>query len=280
MDFSFVSNPARKVLQLVSHNSPTILTGFGVAGVITTTILAVKATPKALLMLQEKSYSHYEEDRDNRNGGTYDQYMAEHGATDSFICMPVLTIQEIIETSWKEYIPAVIMGGVSIACIIGANSINLRRNAALASLYSIADTTLKEYQSQVVKQIGAKKEEKVREELAQRKLDNDPIDGKTVIVTGKGEMLCYEALSGRYFNSDIETIRRIQNDFNKRLLSENELRLNDLYCDLGLESVDIGNDVGWSTSHYMLDIVFSAKIAKDGRPCIVVGYKDLPTKLW
>lgn len=278
MNTGILTNAARNIMRTMNKNSPTILTGLSVAGVITTAVLAVRATPKAMQLLDDLAYAHYMSDRADRNGGTVEQYLEEHQAQGT-LHMPVLSLKEIVLETYKEYIPAMVMGSVTVACMIGANSINLRRNAVLASLYSIADTSLKEYQSKVVEQIGAKKEEKIRENLAQEKLNKNPMRKGDVIITGKGDMLCYEEFSGRYFKSDIETIRRVQNDFNAKLLIDNELQLNELYFEMGLAPNKFGDSIGWKSNKHPLEFIFSSNISNDGQPCIVVGYRYLPEAL-
>lgn len=252
MNLNIITKTARRIARTLNRNSPTILTGLSAAGFITTVILAVKATPKALELIEKEKELE-----------------------------PIvpLTAWETIELTWKCYIPTIAMGSVSLACLIGANSINLRRNAALASLYSITDTALKEYQAKVVERIGKTKEENIRDEISQDRLNKNPVDKATVIITGKGEMLCFESLSGRYFKSDIETLRRIQNDFNKRLLNEIDLPLNELYYEMGLAPIDLGESNGWTSLNRMLEMKFGAKIATDGQPCIVVEYEQLPTRI-
>ena len=98
---------------LIKH-SPEILTGIGIAGMFTTVVLAVRATPKALDLI---SREEYEQKRD-------------------------LTPMETVKVAWKPYIPAAITGTLSTACLIGANSVNLKRNAALAAAYALSDTAL------------------------------------------------------------------------------------------------------------------------------------------
>lgn len=279
MNVNILTRSTRRFLKVLNQNSPTILTGLSVAGVITTVVLAVKATPKAMQLLDDLAYAHYLSAGGDKSGRTFSQYLEDNHADTNAIHIPVLSAKEIAVETWKEYIPAVVMGSVTVACIIGANSINLRRNAALASLYSITDTALKEYQAKVVERIGKTKEENIRGDIAQDKLNGNPVDKAAVIITGKGDMLCFESLSGRYFKSDIETLRRIQNDFNKRLLNEIDLPINELYYEMGLASIKIGDSIGWSAMNRMLEMKFSAKIATDGQPCIVVEYEQLPTQI-
>lgn len=255
MDLTVITKPTKQLVRLVNVNSPTILTGIGVAGLITTVILAIKATPKALERIEMEKRFRYEEFGENEP----------------------LTKLEVIETTWKCYIPTAGMGLLTIASIIFANNINLRRNAALASLYSITETTLKEYQAKVVEQIGEKKEEKIRGEIAQDHIDQKTVDDKTVIFTGNGNYLCFDDFSKRYFRSDIEKIRQSVNRFNQKLLREGWLGINEFYYELGLESIELGDEFGWIAERELLEMKTSTKMAKDsGEPCLVIDYMVKP----
>ena len=145
----------------VGKHSPEILTGIGIAGMATTTVLAVKATPKALELIKEGS-------RDNHDGDPY-----------------AYTKVEAVKSAWKCYIPATISGAVSIACIVGATSVNARRNAALATAYKIAETSIHEYRDKVVETIGEKKEKVIRDNIQQDRVDKNPVTRNEVIITGK-----------------------------------------------------------------------------------------------
>jgi hypothetical protein len=235
----------------IDANSPAILTGIGVAGVLSTVALAIKGTSSAVFVINAVETVKDEE----------------------------LTQREKLELVWKFYIPTAASSMLTIAAIIGSNHISTRRNAALLSLYSIADQALKEYQDKVIETIGQKKEEQIRDEIAKDKLDNNPLDGREVIITGKGNCLFYDTLSGRYFRSDLETVRRVQNDFNELLFNDMFLPLNDLYDMLGLEATEMGRRAGWDVQNGKLELQFSAKIATDGEPCIVLSYSVEPKYL-
>ena len=244
-----IGKGANQLRKVMTKNSPTILTGLAVGGLITTVGLAVKATPKALELIEEEKTEEYE-----------------------------LSKLDILRITWKCYIPTAVMGLASIGCIIGANSIHLRRNAALASVYSITEATLKEYQEKVVETIGKNKEQKLRDDIAQDTLTRNPVEDRQVFVTDRGSTLCYDALSGRYFLSDVDNLKRIQNDFNHGLLSEWSKTLNELYSDIGLDPIEMGKDVGWTSDH-MLDIRFTAKLCTNGKPCVVLNYIIEPCNL-
>lgn len=232
----------------LGKHSPEILTGIGIAGMITTTIMAVKATPKALTILSE-----IEETDDKRKRG-----------------------KEIVIKVAPVYIPAAITGCVSIACLIGASSVNHKRNAALATAYSLSENALKEYQSKVVETIGEKKEQSIRDEIAKDTLQKNPVSNNEVIITSSGNTLCYDSISGRYFNSDMETLRKTENYLNKRMINEMYISLNELYYELGLRPTEQGNELGFNMNDGFIEFSFSAQIADDGRPCIVVGYYVAP----
>lgn len=241
----------QKILSSLNKNSPTILTGVSVAGLLTTVIFAVRATPKAMdLIYNEQLYRSHK--GDNKQ----------------------ILKKDIFLLTWKEYVPAAIMGTVTIVCIIGANSINLRRNAALVGLYSLTETTLKEYKHKIVEVLGEKKAQKVTDDIAQDTVARHPV--REVIVTGKGDTLCFEVLSARYFRSNIEAIRKVQNDINQQLLNDNYVSLNELYDALDLAHTKIGNDIGWRIYDGQVEFRFSSTLTSDGTPCLVLDYVGDP----
>ena len=243
-------------------HSPEILTGIGIAGMLSTTVLAVRATPKALMLIEEKKRE--KKFAVIKDGGD-----------------PELTRLEVIKVAWKPYIPAAVTGVASIACLVGASSVNARRNAALAAAYALSESTLADYKEKVVETIGEKKAQEVKDAIAKDKVENDPISRKEVAITDKGETLCYDALSGRYFKSDIEYIRRAVNNLNERLLFDTHISLNEYYDEIGLEEIfPMGENLGWtvdpdSANKGLIELDFSSQLA-EGTPCLVVGFRNAP----
>lgn len=238
---------------VLSKHSPEILTGLGIAGMVTTTVLAVKATPKALRIIDD-----YEESilRDNDKIKTVD----------------------VIKLTWKCYIPAAVTGTVSIACLIGASSVNVRRNTALATAYKLSETALTEYREKIVETIGEKKEKTIKEAIAKDKIKKDPVTQQNIIVTGKGDTLCYDELFGRYFKSDIDKLKKIENDLSFRMRNEDYISLNEFYYEVGLDSVKAGDLIGWNINRCPkgIELDFSSQLASDGTPCLVVGFNTPP----
>jgi hypothetical protein len=260
MDLNLLSNTARQIGRTLSKNSPTILTALGITGFVSTVVMAVKATPKAVEIL------------DHERNFRFDEYNTPYEEP--------INIQDTVELTWQLYAPATLMGITSIVCIIGAQSITNRRNVALTSLYSIAESTLKDYQAKVVQTIGDKKEQKIRSEIADDELAKHPMESKSIIVSGLGDTLCMDQYTGRFFKGDVEHIRKAVNDFNRQLLSDMRIPLNDLYSEIGLDPVESGQYVGWDIEKGLVEIDFSAKLASGNVPCVVLTFMNKPTKLW
>lgn len=233
----------------IKKHSPEILTGIGIAGMITTTVMAVRATPKALILIEERK--------------------EEIGAEK-------LEAMDMVKTTWACYIPAVITGTLSVACLIGASSVNARRNAALATAYTLSESALKDYQGKVIEMFGEKKNEAVKDAVAKDKVEKNPVVTREVIITEKGNTLCYDAISGRYFKSDIEKIKKAECELNRQMLDDMYVSLNDFYYEIGLDSVKLGDELGWNVDSGYIDLSFSSQLASDGTPCLVIDYSVAP----
>ena len=232
----------------MDKHSPEILTSIGIIGMVTSTVMAVRATPKALDIIEDKK---------------------DELDTDE------LTKREIIQACWKCYIPSTIIGVTSIGCLIGASSVNHRRNVMLATAYNISERTLTEYKNKVVEVLGEEKEQEIRDEIARDRVERRPLSD-TVIVSDKGNTLCYDTISGRYFKCDADKIRKAENILNKRLMSEAYVSLNEFYDLIGLPYTQIGFDLGWVFDGDMIEIEFSTCLSEDDIPCIVLDYSIEP----
>lgn len=241
-----------KVLLSAKRNAPTILTGLGILGYTTAIALAIKATPSAFYAVEDLKYEK----------------------TDSGSEPP--TPLEIVKVTWKFYIPTMVTFATSTTCVIAANMVHLDREAALLAVYGISQTAFSDYRDKVKELLGAKKEQQVKDALTDDELKKNPPTQNNIIITKTGTTLCYDAYSGRYFLSDIERLRQIQNNFNHALMTEMFISLNDLYHEMGLPPIELGRHVGWQIERGLLDFEFSAKITETKEPCIVVGHHIEP----
>lgn len=266
MNKSNVTNLIKNVKIELGKRSPEILTGIGIAGMITTTVLAVKATPKALRLIEEEKRIQNREllDEARKNG---DEECAK---------IDKLKPIEVIKVAWKPYIPAMVTGAASITCLIGASSVNAKRNAALATAYELSKTALTEYKEKVVEEIGEKKEKIIRDKIDQDHLDKNPASKNNIVITNNGEQLCYDGVSGRYFKSDLEAIKAAVNRINREMVYDNYVSLSDFYDELGLERTDVSDNLGWNLDSGFIEISFGTRMADDGRPCITLDYLVAP----
>lgn len=259
--------PIRRFGRSINSNSPIILSGLAVAGVVATAVLAVRATPKAIKALEEAEIV--------KNSWTLAQAAEREESVKVDDYIPLTTV-EIVKATWALYLPTAISGVATITCITGSNAIGMRRNIALAGAYTLIDGAFEKYKNEVIEQIGAKKEQTVRDNVLVKEMEQNPPKSSEVIMLGGGDVLCYESLSGRYFRSDAETIRRAANDYNRELLN------NRMFCDLnlwfdylGLEPTIMGGALGWSVER-VLDTHFTSHVSPDGQPCLAIGYKQYP----
>ena len=187
--------------------------------------------------------------------------------------MEELTPVETIKTCWKCYIPATLTTILSAVCLIGASTVSAKRNAALATAYSISEAALREYQEKVVEVIGEKKEKAVRDAVAKDQIERDPVTkSEVVIIDSNSNTLCYEPLSGRYFKSTIDKIKKAEIKLDRQMIQEMYVSLNDFYWEIGLDETDLGDKMGWNLSKGYMDLSFSSQLADDGTPCAVIVY--------
>lgn len=247
-----IANYARKILKPIAANLPAILTGLGAAGVFSTAVLAVRVTPEAHRRILDARSEQTEE----------------------------LTKLDMAKLTWRLYLPAAVVGTTTVAAIVAAQGINTKRQTAAIALYSLSEKALVEYKNKVIEEFGAKADEKVRDEVMKQYVMDTPMVNSEVIITGSGESLFMDSFSGRYFTSDLQSVREAVNNVNQDIIKFNYASQNDFYQSIGLPPVSAGDDVGWNTDQF-LEVNYSTQLSDDGRPCVVVEYLSLPTpKYW
>lgn len=244
-----LSDMARRAGKLAADNSPAILTAIGVTGVITTAYLTGKATFRAAKIMEENDSEKYP-----------------------------LEPKEAVALTWKLYIPAVATAGATIAIIIFANRVGSRRAAALAAAYSLSERAFEEYKSKVLERLGPKKEQEIHDEIAKDRIAKD-FESREVVMVGPGSVLCYDEFTGRYFLSDMETIRKAQNNINEQVINDSYASLSDFYEAISLPATSFSDEVGWNLDK-LLDIKFSPVLTDTGKPCIAINFTVAPVRYY
>ena len=239
---------ARQVILFLKRNSSTVLTCVGAAGVIATSVFAVKATPKARMLIDE----------------------AEEVKGES------LTKLEVVKVAGPAYIPTVITGTATIACIFGANVLNKRSQAALTSAYALLENSYKEYKKKVVELYGEEANNEVISSIAKEKYTDD-------IQVSDNKQLFYDEFSHRYFESTLEDVIKAEYNTNRNLQCNGGVYLNEYYEFLGLEPIPGGNELGWSSgileSHYYAEwIEFDHEkvVLEDDLECCIITLRYEP----
>jgi len=259
MDFGALAKRAGKIAR---DNSPAILTAIGVTGVVTTAYLTGKATFKAAEILREA-----EEIRKTEFGGPGFEPGDEE-----------LMWNDKFELVWKLYIPAAGSAVMTASAIIFANRIGNRRVAALISAYNISEKAFEEYRDKVLEKMGPKREQTVKDEIAQDRVTKNPVSkSQLVVIQNGGATLCMDLHSGRYFNSDMETIRKAVNDLNAQVINESYASLTDFWDRLGLPRTAESDEIGWSTDR-LLEVDYSATLDEHGKPCMTIGFRASPIR--
>lgn len=254
--------------RVLKKRSPEILTGFGIAGMVTTTVLAVKATPKALTLIQDAEIEKV------------DVQVKEGKGQDELV--KTLTPAEVVKVAWKPYIPAVLLGTASVACLIGANSVHARRHAALYSAYKLSETALTEYKDKVKEIVPEKKVKEIKQKLAEDKVDNivkneDCKEQKAkVIVSNDGDTWFVDPFTNGSFLCTETKIREAIVDLNYRLMDEMFVSLSDLYDELGLDHTQNSDEIGWCIDDGKIRPDFSDAIVKNGKAYVVMDFLKRP----
>lgn len=228
-----------KVQKSLKTNSPEILTALSVSGVVGTAYLTAKASFQAKGLLESQA--------------------------------PDLSIKERTKIVWKCYIPAGLSGAFTIGCIIGASNANGRRTTAAVTAYSLTEKAFSEYKEKVVEELGKGKDQKIRDEIAQDKVNKKPPTSQEVIIVGPGHVLCCELFTRRYFRSDMELLRKAQNIINSRVVSDLYVSLDEFYDLVGLEGTSNSDKIGWN-SDKLMELQFSTCLSEGGEPCLAFDY--------
>lgn len=238
----------------IAKHSPEILTGMGVVGMFTTIALAVKATPKALELIDEKKEELELNPEDN------------------------LTVVETVQAAWKPYIPAAATCAFATTCLIAANSVHAKRYAGLATAYQISTQALSEYREKVVETIGEKKERVIHDKVAEKRVKEQQPTVSRAYHTGTGSTLCLDLLSKHEFVSDIDKIKRVVNDLNYRMTAGMEMciSLNEFYQGIGVPTMGYGDQMGWRVDNGLIDVHFGSFITEDDIPCVTIEFLNPP----
>lgn len=272
MRFQAIKTFFKGVETFVTKNSPTILTSCSVAGTITTAVLAAKTHEKAKERISDELEKQLSAPCLYADDTVFDKYG--------------FNFKKKIKLTWRYYIPPVVMGAITIACTIGANCINLKRNAVLAGAYALAETSLKEFKDAARTVVGEEKVKEIKDKIIDDKINDNPPTQNQITMIGDGKVLCYDPYSDRYFESTEEKIRHAVNIANTELFANMRLTLNEMYYALDLKPNKLAGDRGWDLNDaldyrkdFPIEPRFTAHLSEKGVPCLSIEFFPEPDYL-
>lgn len=232
--------------------SPVALSFVASAGVVVTAIAAAKVTPRAVALV-------YADSRKKHDGDPY-----------------AYTKKEAFIAAWKCYIPAVAFGASTIACIMGANALNRRQQAALTSAYALVQSSYKEYKDKLKELYGEEAHNAIMDSIISSLDFGEGMEPEV-------SRTFYDSFSQRYFESTIEKVIQAEYHLNRNFMFAGVIPLNDFYEFLGLEKTELGDAVGWSSCNgdiYWIDFNHHRLTLDDGMEIYVIDMVFEPTAEW
>lgn len=232
-----------KIRMFMDDHATQILNGIGVAGVVASPILAIRATPKVLMCIEDKK-DELETDK--------------------------LEILDYIRIGWRPYLPTIAVSALSISCFLTSSHQQAKKSAILAAACTLSENAFDTYAAKTLEVVGVEKEQEIREAVAKKRYkDNPPTDNNVYIVSGEG-VLCMDGLSGRYFKARPEDIKKAENLLERQILDDMSATVNDYYYCLGLRSTSRGDESGWHVEDGHLEFRIGSIISEDGQPCLLI----------
>lgn len=243
----------KKAQLTVRKHSPEILMVAGVIGTVAGAVMACKETLELEDVLDECKQEKMELE---------EQYaMCEQYSEDALKKDQVkLTLKQAVKIV-KLYAPSVIMEATSIGVIFASNDIMRKRNASMAAAYATLNSMYKRYRQNVIESYGEEVDKDMRFGVKHEKVTEIDEDGNKVKIDARIVDLdntalaisdysrffqagCkgFDASSGRY---NLLYLKGIQAMFNNKLIADGYVMLNDVYRELGFDTIPEGWSIGW-----------------------------------
>ena len=242
-------------LKLKKH-SPEILVVGGVIGLVTSGVMACKATTKLSAILDDSKEQIELFDKVAANPEMVnEEYTVEDAEKDK----KIVKVQTAVKVA-KLYAPAVAIGMVSIGAIFASNNIMRKRNVALGAAYATVDQAFKDYRNRVVDRFGEELDKELRYNLKTKEVKETVEDENGKKKTVKRNIKYMDSAMPSEFaviyddgcagwTKDPEDNKffliQQQRYANERLKRRGYLSLNEVYELLGFPSTKAGQVVGW-----------------------------------
>ena len=256
---SKVSRSFHKAGFKFKKHSPEILAITGVIGIVTSAVMACKATTKVNDIVDEaketidKIHESVGKGLHTSDGEEYTEEIAKKDLTITYVQTGLKFV--------KLYGPSVALGIASIGCMLGSNHILRKRNIALAAALTNVATSFKEYRGRLVDRFGKDLDRELRFGIKAKEVEETVTDedGKETTVKKTVEVVdpntahsmysivfC-EGNTGWTRNAELNKVFLIQqqNWANDKLKMNGILTLNEVYDMVGAPRTAYGQIAGW-----------------------------------
>lgn len=266
MIFNIISKGALRIGKLIASHSTEVLGGVAIVSMGGGIFSAIKAAPK------------YEKIKKTKNEEIEELDKNEECSDEEYKVKKASICKRYLKDAVVTWIPTVTFTAISVISVVAIVKISSKKQAALAAALSLADDRLyqyEKYEEKVKESLGPKKEQKIKDDILREHIqENPPVN---VIDTGNGSVLCLDSCSGRYFRSSPEFIRKVEGTLNKRLANEMWVSLNDLYFELGLPAIGIGEEIGWNLNKDgWIDMNPKSTLTQEDIPVYVLDFHIMP----
>lgn len=235
----------------LKKNMPTMLTIAGSVGVFLTAVTTANATIKATCLVNE----------------------AECQKKDA------LTKKEVFVTTATSYIPPVLIGSATIACIVASNVLNKHQQASLMGAYMLLDTAFRDYKKKVTEMYGEHADEDVQGELLKDRYK----EGRVVKIRTDETLLFYIDHYGQIFERTFAEVQDAEYQLNRKLAVDGEASVNDFLKLLGLEPNKACASLGWDQEGICdffippwIDFEHQLVRMDDGMECYIIQFATEP----
>ena len=258
--------------------APEALVIAGIVGVVTSAVMACKATTKVNDIIEETKENTHDlhlvataaglkeatDEFSNEDIRKIDilsakedvkNYTAQDLKKDTTIIYAQTAVKFI-----KLYGPSVVLGALSITSILASNNILRKRNVALAAAYATVDKGFKEYRSRVVERFGKDIDRELKYNIKAKEIEETTKNAKGKEKTVKKSIEVADVNEhsdyARFFDElctgwkrdaeyNLMFLKHQQNYANEKLQKQGYLFLNDVYDMLGIPKTKAGQIVGW-----------------------------------
>lgn len=226
----------KTVRHLLNRNASDLLLVGGVICILGGGALAIRQTPKAVKILEEK-----------KNKKTINK----------------------VKAVTPLFVPAIGLTVIGITQIVYSRNITKNKLAAITTAYTISETAYKTYRDKVKDIVEPEQYEEIKREVVRETVNKNPGNKETINISGN-KVLIYDNSADRYFEGTLNEVEKAVNCMNKRMRTDMTISLNDLYSEIGLNPTKTGDYLGWHIDKDEIEIYTSSGIADDGRPYIVL----------